>query len=360
MPRGKEVGRDDDRTESVASSVARWPFLYDKVWNPPEIDIGMTPHSVVWEKEKVTLLRYDGKGRRKKGNPLIIVYALINKPYILDLEPKRSVIEALLEEGNDVYMIDWGIPGEEDRYLCTEDYIERYMDEAVDWIRENRGSDKISLMGYCIGGTLASIYTAIHPEKIQNLIVMAGPIDFSVDESLLNVWTNAEYLDPDKFADAFGIIPVQFFTSSFLMLDPVANLQLKYLDFMKNADNEAFVKTFFRMEKWIHDGVPMTGAFYKDLIGKWYQQNQLISGRLEIDGTEVDLGEIGMPVLTITGSRDHIVPPRSTEALLDFISSKDKKSIRCDSGHIGLSVGGRAHREVWPKVANWLKKRAGS
>lgn len=359
MTKGSETG-DDDGLGWMMDYMAKWPLMQEMLWYPPKVDVGQTPHDIVWQKDMVSLLHYRPvDGKKAKGNPLLIVYALINKPYILDLEPKRSVVEALLQKGNDIYMIDWGSPEEGDRYLCTEDYVERYMDEIVDWIRESRGLDKISLMGYCIGGTLVSIYASIHPEKIQNLIVMAGPIDFSTDQSLLNVWTSADYFEPAKFADALGLIPVDLFTTSFMMLDPVANMHLKYVDLWENADNEKFVETFFRMEKWIHDGVPMTGAFYKELIGKWYQQNQLASGKLEVNGAKVDLGDISMPLLTITGSRDHIVPPESTEALLDLVSSKDKDSIRCDSGHIGLSVGGMAHKQVWPNVADWLKRRSG-
>ncbi|MFQ6128548.1 MAG: class III poly(R)-hydroxyalkanoic acid synthase subunit PhaC [Thermoplasmata archaeon] len=351
--------RRDESPIWPAEDAAKWSSFLQLIWKPPKVDVGSTPKEVVWKKDKVELLHYHSVSKKKTQPPLLIAYALINKPYILDLEPGRSVIESFLKKGLDVYMIDWGSPGEEDRYLSTEDYVEGYMNEAVDWILKSKGFERISLMGYCIGGTLASIYTSIHPDKIQNLIIMAGPIEFHCDGSLLHIWTAKEFLDGGKLADAFGIIPIELFTWTFKLLDPVRNLHLKYLDLWENADNEKFAETFFRMEKWIHDGVPMTGAFYKELIENWYQGNQLVSGDLRIYGKRVDLREISMPVLTITGSRDHIVPPESTEALLEFVSSEDKYSIRNNSGHIGLSVGRRAHKEVWPKVANWLRKRSG-
>ena len=335
-----------------------WPYSLQLPWRPPDVDVGTTPKEVVWRKDKVELYHYRPVKKKRARPPLLIVYALLNKPYILDLEPKRSVVESLLNKGIDVYLIYWGSPGEEDRHLCTEDYVEGYLNDVVDWILESQGLEKISLMGYCIGGTLASIYASIHPEKIQNLVIMAAPIEFHCGGSLLHVWTSEEYLDASKLVDALGNVPMELFTWTFKYLDPVGNLHLKYLNLWENADNEEFTETFFRMEKWIHDGIPMTGAFYVDLIEKWYQQNQLTSGELRICGRRVDLGKIHMPVLTITGMRDHIAPPESTEALLEHVSSKEKDSISCNTGHVGLSVGGRSHREVWPKVASWLKKRS--
>jgi polyhydroxyalkanoate synthase len=351
------AAKDDRYPYWSTEDMEKWSSFFQLVRQPPDVEVGMTPSDVVWRKDRVRLLHYS-LSKKKKKTPLLIVYALINRPYILDLEPKRSVIESLLKKGTDIYMIDWGTPGEEDRYLCTEDYVERYLDEAVDWILENEGIEKVSLMGYCLGGTLASIYAAIHPKKVQNLVIMAAPIEFHCDGSLLHLWTQDEFLDRNKLADSFGMIPMELFTWTFKFLDPVKNLHLKYVDLWENADNTKFAETFFRMEKWIHDGVPVTGAFYKELIGNWYQGNELVSGDLRVCGKRVNLKKISVPVLTITGAKDHIVPPESTEALLKFTSSKDKDSIRCDSGHIGLSVGGRAHREVWPKVADWLRKRS--
>ena len=341
--------------ESLAMEAHGWQSVVGHAWQ--EVEVGLTPREAVWEKDTVRLYHYLPT-KRVSRTPLLIAYALINKPYILDLEPGRSVIQSLLAKGIDVYLIDWGIPTRKDMFLSTEDYVERYLDEAIDWILESNDLESISLLGYCLGGTVVSIYASLHPEKVRNLIVMATPIQFHCDGSLLHTWTKEEYLDADKLVKAFGLIPAELFTWTFKLLNPVGNLHLKYVDLWENADNEEYRETFFRMEKWIQDGVPMTGAFYQDLITKWYQKNQLVKGELAVDGRLVNLKKISAPVLTVTGSKDHIVPPESTEALLEFISSKDKSTIRCESGHIGLSVGGRAHKEVWPKVGKWLRQHS--
>ncbi len=326
--------------------------------DPPKFGFGTTEHEVVYRKDRMRLLYYSNNAKSRRSPPVLMVYATINKPYVLDLHPKRSVIRTFLREGFDVYLIDWGNPHGSDRFISTEDYVERYIDFVVDWIREHCGVAQVSLFGYCLGGTLAAIYAAVHPDKVRNLMIMAAPIDFSDDHSLLHWWTNENHFNAEKLVRAYGNIPDYLFTSTFKYLDPAQNLLLKYIGLFENAENEDFVDMFFRMEQWIHDGIPVTGAFYRDLIEKWYQENQIIEGRFRIDGSNVDLGRIDMPVATITGEKDHIAPPATTQSLLDHISSKDKKKVHCNCGHIGLSVGGRAHQEVWPEVLDWLGKRS--
>ena len=326
--------------------------------NPPDVDVGITPHEVVYEEDKMRLLHYLPTAKKVYSPPLLVVYALINKPYILDLEPRRSVIRSLLDRGVDIYLIDWGTPTPADRYLSLEDYVQRYMENVVEEIKSERGVDQVSMMGYCLGGTLAAVYAALYPEKIRNLIVMAGPIDFDCKDTLLYTWTRKEFLDARKIVEAFGNVPPELLQSVFLLLEPVNNLHLKYVNFLERIEDEDFVKLFYRMERWLNDGVPVTGAFYLDLIEKWYQQNLLIKNRLEIDGTRVNLKRIKMPLLVITGEKDHIVPPPSSKALMDVVSSKDRTAIVFPCGHIGLSVGNRSHQKLWPKVAKWLLDRS--
>jgi polyhydroxyalkanoate synthase len=325
---------------------------------PPDIEVGATHHEVVYEKDRMKLLHYTNEAKVTKEPPVLMVYAVINKPYVLDLQPDRSVIRAFLKKGFDVYLIDWGTPRNSDKFVDTGDYVERYIDRAVDWVRENRGTESVSLFGYCLGGTLAAIYAAIHPDKVRNLMVMAGPIDFNGEYGLLHQWTGEEYINAEKMVKAYGNIPEDLFTSIFKFLNPIQTLNIKYMTLYENVQNDRFVDMFLRMEKWIHDGIPVTGAFYRDLIEKWYQGNHIVKNKLRIDGHKVNLKNIGMPVITISGQYDHIVPPVSTESIFDYISSKDTKAVNCSCGHIGLSVGSRAHREVWPEVTDWLSKRS--
>jgi polyhydroxyalkanoate synthase len=291
--------------------------------------------------------------------PLLVIYALINKPYILDLQPDKSVVKNLISQGFDTYLIDWGTPSDTDKYLDFEDYIERYIDDCVDVVRERTGVDKISILGYCIGGTLSSIYTALKPDKVKNFINMAAPVHFDTDEGLLHIWTDKSYFDADKIVDTLGNLPPGMLNSAFLMLDPADNLINKYTTYNMNLDNQEFVQRFLRMEHWIFDSIPMPAEFYRRYIKELYQQNLLAKGMFYIGDRRVDLKNIDMPFLNIIAERDTQVPTVASAKFNELISSTDKDLIIFPSGHIGLSVGSRAHKELWPNVGKWLGERSG-
>ncbi len=348
------------RAEGRASEdpVAKFQKGIQLFADPPRVDVGMTPCDVVYQEGQMRLLHYHPPAAEPLKPPLLVVYAVINKPYILDLQPDRSVVAALRKRGVDVYMIDWGIPSSTDRHLGIDDYVQGYIDRAVDRICEREGVDQVSLMGYCIGGFLTTIYAALHPEKVRNLILMAAPIDFSVTNGLLHLWTKPEYFDPDLVVEAFGNVPAEFLNGGFAVLDPLGNSTLKYMGLMDNSEDEEFVKMFFRMEKWVADGVPVAGQFYKEFIRGGYQQNLLIQNKLKVGDEAVDLDRLTQPLLIIVAEKDHIVPPDSTRNLAKHVPSRDVKVLSMPVGHIGLSVGGGPHRELWPNVADWIARRS--
>jgi polyhydroxyalkanoate synthase len=309
------------------------------LFNPPDVDVGTAPYEVIHEDGKMKLLHYIPQKDKTHDVPLLIIYALINKPYILDLQPDRSVIRNLLSEGFDVYMIDWGIPTDVDRYVSLDDYVNWYIDDVVDIICQRHNMDSISILGYCMGGTLSVMYVATHPEKVRNFILMAAPLDFGADRGLLKLWAQKEYYDPDKLVEIIGNVPGEFLNFGFLLLDPVSNLYSKYV-------------------KWINDGIPLAGESYREFIRKLYQENQLVKNQLRLNGQRVDLNNITMPLLSLVATYDHLVPPESSRDFNDLCPSKDKKMIEFPTGHIGLSVSSATHKKLWPEVAFWLKDRS--
>ncbi len=325
---------------------------------PPLVEVGMSECEVVLRKDRMRVLHYKGGPKKKAPVPVLLIYALINRPYILDLQPDRSVVQSLLKKGLDVYMIDWGKPAHGDRFLGLEDYVMSYVDDAVEFITKSTKQSKISLLGYCIGGYLASAYASIHPERVRNLAVMAAPLDFDINEGMLHLWTKQEYFNPEKVVDAFGNAPAQFLNIGFVLLDPLGNTLLKYQNLIENLDNRQFVEMFLRMERWLSDGIPVTGAFYIDLIRDGYQKNLFMKNQLKLNGYRADLDNLRMPLLAIVAEKDHIVPPSSTLGLLKVAPSKDKTILSFPSGHIGLSVGSESHKKLWPNVAGWFLERS--
>jgi polyhydroxyalkanoate synthase len=225
----------DSETENIQRRIQKATKV---LLNPPDVDVGTAPYELIHEDGKMKLLHYIPQSEKTHDVPLLIIYALINKPYILDLQPDRSVIRNLLSEGFDVYMIDWGTPTDVDRYVSLDDYVNWYIDDVVDIICQRHDMESISILGYCMGGTLSVMYVATHPEKVRNFILMAAPLDFGADMGLLKLWAQKGYYDPDKLVEIVGNVPGEFLNFGFLLLDPVSNLYTKYVNFVDKVDDE--------------------------------------------------------------------------------------------------------------------------
>ncbi|MBZ0174485.1 MAG: class III poly(R)-hydroxyalkanoic acid synthase subunit PhaC [Candidatus Methanoperedens sp.] len=321
-----------------------------------EISVGTTPHEIVYSEDKMKLFHYKPAVENPCQVPVLMIYALVNRYYILDLSPDKSVIKNLLDKGFDVYAIDWGYPSGMDKYLTIDDYVNGYLNNAVDYVRRESGADKISLLGVCVGGTLSAMYASLHPEKVKNLISFVAPINFDTDKSLLNIW--AKEMDVDKIVDYYGIVPGDFLNMGFLLLDPFRLMIDKYVGFLERIDDKKTVENFLRMEKWIFDSPGQAGEAYRQFMKDCYQKNLLIKNKMEIGGKRINLKKISMPLLNIMAQFDHLVPNESSQPLTEAVSSTDKESMVFPTGHIGMFVGSKSQNEVCPKIAQWLKPRS--
>jgi polyhydroxyalkanoate synthase len=325
------------------------------------VEVGETPNEVVYEENKLRLRRYSPESigeERTQDVPILVVYALINRPYILDLQPDRSVVRRLLESGFEVYMIDWGEPSQLDTTLTLEDYVCRYVDNCVDEVRADADVEDVHLLGYCMGGTMSVMYAALLPEKVRTLGLMAAGLCFADTGGVLEAWGDEEFYDPSDVTDAFGNVPAEFLDVGFALMDPVNNYVRKYLNLYENLDDEDFVENFARMEKWLADGIDVAGAAYTEFLEEVYQQNALYENDLYLGDRHVDLGAVEMPVLQIMGEYDHLVPPEASKPFNDRVPSDDVTSMEFATGHIGLSVSSSSHADLWPAVADWYAERS--
>jgi polyhydroxyalkanoate synthase len=318
-------------------------------------DIATTPYDVVYEQDRVKLKHYRPVTQKRVNTPLLIVYALVNRETMLDLQPGRSVVENFLERGVDVYMIDWGYPTRKDRYLGIDDHVNVYIDDVVDFIRQENDVAKVNMMGICMGGTFCVIYSALHPEKVQNLVTTVCPTNFDIDTGLLNIW--ARDVSVDRLVDTYGNISGDSLNLLFLLLNPARLMIDKYIGFFENVSNKAFVENFIRMEKWIFDSPDVPGETFREFIRDCYQKNLLIQSKMVVGGKRVDLKKITMPLLNIYGKFDHLVPPEACELLTSKVGSKDTEDICLKTGHIGIYVSSKCQAEFAPKISSWLQER---
>ncbi len=320
-----------------------------------EVDIASTPKDVVYKEDKLTLYRYTRTTKSSYKTPVLIVYALVNTYQMLDLQPDRSYIKNLLDAGLDVYLIDWGKPTKMDKYLSMDDYINGYIDNCVDFVRTENKVDKINILSICQGGTFSVIYSALHPEKIKNLVTHVTPIDFEQNDGLLFRWSKD--MDFKSLVDGFdGLIPGSFLNDGFDMLKPMMKVH-KSTGLLNAMEDKTKLLNFLRMEKWIAESPDQAGTCFLQFMEDLYQQNKLIKGELVVGDKKVDLKNLTMPLMNIYAVHDHLVPPSSTIPLNDYVGSKDKSIYKFEGGHIGVFVGGKSQKELSPAVTAWLKER---
>ena len=319
--------------------------------------VGQTPADVVHSENKWRLLRYRA---RPSGTifrtPIVMVPSLINRHYVLDLMPGKSLVEWLVARGHDVYMIDWGTPGDEDRYLTFDDVCDRYIRRALRVATSRSGVDKAHLLGYCLGGTLTAIFAAVRPERVASLTLLAAPIGFTRDDGLLSRWTKVRGFDLDALVEATGNVPWPLMQASFHMLRPTLNLA-KLVGMIDRYWDDVFLDGFFALETWSNDNVSFPGGVYKKYIQGLYREDGLVNKTFTLSGQRVDLGNIRCPSLVVTFQHDSIVPLESAAPAMDLIGAEDKKQLHLQGGHVGAVVSRKAASRLWPQLASWWEAR---
>ncbi len=324
--------------------------------NLDDVHYGTTDKDAVYTDGKLVLYRFRGDKAPTAKVPLLISYALVNRPYMVDLQADRSIVKHLLELGEDVYIIDWGYPDLSDRYLDLTDYIERFLGGCVDFLRKKHDVAAINLLGICQGGVFSLCYSALHPDKIRNLITMVTPVDVHTPENMLSHWTRG--MDVDAFVDALGNVPAEMMNYCYLTLKPFRLNVQKYVGMTDILDDKHAMEDFLRMEKWIFDSPDQAGEAFRQFITKFYQKNGFVEGGLSIGDKPVSLKSVTMPILNVFAEQDHLVPPSASRPLRNLAGTKDYSELSFKGGHIGIYVSSRAQREVPSAIHNWLAQRS--
>ncbi|PLT35108.1 alpha/beta fold hydrolase [Bacillus sp. V5-8f] len=340
-------------TYDVEKELNRWnKFL--NLGNLPEPTVGHTPRNVVWKKNKATLWHYPAV-QKKYDVPLFFVYSLFNRSYILDLAPGSSVIEGLVNAGYDVYLLDWGIPGYEDKDISIEDYVMDYIKKGVQRTLRHSGANEVSVIGYCLGGTLAAIYAAIADEPIKNLAVATVPIDFgpaTIPDKWAEGLKNGSF-NVDRFIDVYGVIPPQYVEGMFRAISSPIYYS-PYVAFLTRATDDRFVEKWRRMDKWTKEHVPFTGEAFRQLNNDFFRDNKLVKGEFSVKGKVVNLGNIKANLLIVTSKNDHLVPEEQSLPMVELVSSEDKTYQLVQAGHVSLALTGQ-----FAKILDaWLRDRS--
>jgi polyhydroxyalkanoate synthase subunit PhaC len=344
------------------------------------VETGVTPREVVWSRNKARLYRY----RRPDGGvggrpvPVLLVYGFVLKPYVLDLVPGNSLVEYLVGEGFDVYMLDFGISGVEDAELSLEDFVLDYMHGAVGKVLETSGAEGTSLLGQSQGGTLCAMYASLFPEgPVKNLVLLSSPTEFAPrNPGPLGFWTlssrnGGALFDPAVVPRFLGNLPTDLASS---LINLAASLQANAFgaaawslslgvydavlrEIRAWVERDVSLRSWLAVSEWVDDAAPFPGETFRRWVRDFYQRDRLVKGEVELRGRRVDLSNIECALLNVSGKWDYVVPPSQTEATTALARSRDKETVSLDAGHVGMLVGPGA-ADLWPRVRDWLAPRS--
>lgn len=318
--------------------------------------VGATPSTVMHRENKWRLLRYDAApGGVKHRTPVLLVPSLINRHYVLDLQPGKSLTEYLVAQGHDVWTIDWGTPGPEDRHLSFDDVCDVYLGRAIRKVAAASPRGQAHVLGYCLGGTLAAIHTAARPEHVASLTLVAAPVRFH-DDGLLSVWLRNPHFDVGALVDAFGNVPWQLMQGAFQMLRPTLGMS-KTVHFLDRAWDDRYLEGFFALETWGNDNVSFPGQCFREYAERLYRDDAFALGSFELNGRPARMESIRCPVLAVTFEHDNIVPWKSAATVLDRVKSKDTERIHLPGGHVGAMTSRSAAEALWPRMSSWWAAR---
>lgn len=335
-------------------------YLIDAV----DSHIGHTPRTLVWSQGKARLYRYGADANDRLPVPVLLVYALILRPYILDLVPGRSLVEALVSRGFDVYLLDWGVPGDDDAELGLDDYVVGYLPAAILRILELSSASQVSMLGYCQGGTIATTHAGLFPESVRNLVLLGAPIDFDPPHgSEAGFWTTwaRQLPEPDYVTQHTGNVPANVVSSylrattrALVTMTGTSNL---FALLREQLEREEALRAWLAVCRWVDDAVPFPGRAFRQWIRSFYQGNVLASGRLRVKGRAA-LSQITASVLNIAGTQDTVTPLWQSDRTTELVGSEDTQSLIVEAGHVGLVVGHTARQDVWEPTMAWLAKRS--
>ena len=323
----------------------------------PDPAVGQTPRTVLHRRGTLSLCHYKPMEKEVYRVPILFVMATTNKAFIFDLAPGQSLIEFLLKRGHDIYVMDWNPPAGEERYLKIENYVLDFIPDCVQRVQRHSGVDDVTIIGYCFGGVLSTIYAALHTEgPLKNLVCFTTPIDWT-KMTLFRQWMDARHFDIDRLVNTVGVIPPEMITAGFDMLRPAGRIagQVRLWD---NLWNDEYVVAFRRMERWGNETLPLAGEYFRQTIKELMQKNRLYDGTLQVGGKAVDLKNIKVPLLHVMAQYDHIVPPECGKPLIERVSSEDKEEVILPGGHVSLVAGANAIKRMWPKLHQWLERRS--
>lgn len=319
----------------------------------PRPPVGLTPFRVIHRQDKLEVRYYAPRGRAD-GAPLLLVPSLINRSYILDLEPDRSLVRAMTGAGHPVYLVDWGTPGPEDAAEDVGYLLLELLHRSIDRVCRHARLPAVAVLGYCQGGTLSAMYAALRPARVAALVALNAPVSFK-DGGRFRSFVAPEVFEVERIFDADGLVSPAVMRPGFQLLDPVGSWT-RFLAVEAAGEDPTQLRRVMARERWLEDNVPVPGAFARDFIRNAYQEDRLLAGTWSVRGEAVDLRKLVAPLLVVCCAKDFICPPAAATPLAAAVGATDTEVHTLPCGHIGVVVGAEGPRRFFPLLDTWLRR----
>lgn len=322
--------------------------------DPP---VGLTPKDMIHKRGTLQLFHYHPQSDEIYRTPILIVTPTTNRSYCLDMMPGVSFVEFLLKKGYDVYLMDWQPPRPEEKSLDLADYSQNFILECLNIVKADTGQDDVSLVGYCMGGVLSTIFASTYTDVgVRNLVCFTTPIDFS-EMGMFNKITDPKHFDVDRLVDSIGNIPPNFVLQGFSMTEPGSKSMSRVQLWQKMWDSD-FVETFRKYDRWANDMLPLAGEYFRETTKDLMWSNALMTGELMVGGRRADLANIKIPVFHAQAEHDSLVLPAASAPLIQLVGSEDKTELVLKGGHVSLVCGASAVGRMWPALDEWLGEKS--
>jgi polyhydroxyalkanoate synthase len=325
----------------------RFRYGQEFMGDPEKIEVGLTERTLVLKNNNHSLYFYPGKQEQNK--PLLLIYSLINRPYIFDLRPGRSMIEYLCNNGFDVYLIDWGYPSSEDAMLTLEDLVTKSIHRFTKYILKKYGQEKVDILGYCMGATFATMYAGYAPENINKMILLTPPLGNDEGGMLQKIANKIEWRNKINYS---GIISGRMLKLFFSSIRPAITLK-KERDFWNNFDKNNFMENFLPVEKWSNDTPDLPGKVFFEFLDICFSKDEMKKGAIKIGETNLDFTKVTLPVFSVAAEHDWIIPSASLENVKLVLPNAQHETYLLPGGHIGLVVG-RTAVKLWDRLKEFL------
>lgn len=322
----------------------------------PVADMASTPREVVWERDNVTMYRYEG-GIRTRRTPIVLVMSLVTRSYVFDLRPGSSLVEDLLAADYDVFLLDWGVPRAADSGNSMSTYCDGYLPRAARAAAEIAGAEHVHLVGYCLGGVISLLAVAGNPDiAVRSVVVLATPIDFTQLHPLPVKLLTDGRIQPEHLFDDTGNVPASAMKDLFDLMQPNVKLQTAS-SMVRSLGHDDATAAHKALIGWSNEQIPFPGSAFTELVDLMFRQRALVTGAMPVGGRIVDLRTIRQPVLSVVGDRDNLVPPAATAPIDDALAGVPLDHLVLPAGHAGLFVGKQARKQCVPSIVKWLNER---